>query len=133
MVLDPHSTRPLYEQLADLLRAAVRSHELPPAGRLPTEEELATTHGVSRTTVRLALGRLKAEGLLESAPGRGTTVRQRAPMLLRSTERFITRGAGSRGPDYLGHGPVAAAHIRPPVERFKGWSLYRRQRTLPSV
>ena len=68
MVLNPHSTKPLYEQLADLLRAAIRASDPPLGERLPTEEELAAKHGVSRTTVRLALG-CKAEGLLESAPG----------------------------------------------------------------
>lgn len=65
--------------------------------------------------------------------GRGTTVRYHPPMLLRSTERFVTRGSGSRGRDYLGHGPIAAALVRPPLKKFKRCSPYQHQRTSPSA
>ncbi len=40
--------------------------------QLSTERELARTFGVSRMTVRHALDRLEAEGLVERAQGRGT-------------------------------------------------------------
>jgi GntR family transcriptional regulator of vanillate catabolism len=40
-----------------------------------TEMELAKSLGVSRTPVRLALGALEHEGLVEGAPNRGFTVR----------------------------------------------------------
>jgi len=46
-----------------------------PGQRLPPERELAERFGVNRVTVRSALARLQASGLLEAQQGRGTTVR----------------------------------------------------------
>lgn len=45
-----------------------------PGDRLPTEAELGTEYGVSRTVVREALSRLQAAGLVESVRGKGSFV-----------------------------------------------------------
>ena len=45
-----------------------------PAGRRVGEAELAATVGVSRTPVREALGRLKADGLIELLPNQGARI-----------------------------------------------------------
>lgn len=42
--------------------------------RLPTEERIARDYGMSRSTVRTALGRLKTEGYIASQQGSGTVV-----------------------------------------------------------
>jgi len=73
--LAPTKRRPLYETLADDLRADIHGRRQDDL-RLPTEEELCDAHGVSRITVRKALDILTAEGMIERAPGRGTFVRQ---------------------------------------------------------
>jgi GntR family transcriptional regulator len=70
--LNRHSALPLWAQLLDELRHRVASGG--PDARLPTENELMAEFGVSRNTVRTALGRLQAEGLLERERGRGTFV-----------------------------------------------------------
>lgn len=57
---------PLYHQIALMLRARVES------GGLATEQQLCAEFGVSRTTVRQALGVLKRDGLLASRRGVGT-------------------------------------------------------------
>jgi GntR family transcriptional regulator len=44
-------------------------------GRLPAELELVQQFGVARATVRKALERLQAEGLIDRRPGRGTVSR----------------------------------------------------------
>jgi GntR family transcriptional regulator len=88
--LDPQGARALYLQLADELRSAIRRGEIQPGQRLPAERDLAETYDASRTTVRLALGMLKAEGLIGSGPGRGTFVRQRPPVQL-AFSRFSRR------------------------------------------
>jgi len=59
---------------AELIRAAIIDGRLEPGRRLK-EEELARELGISRTPVREALLVLQTEGLLESAPNRGATVR----------------------------------------------------------
>lgn len=54
--------------------ARILGGELPPGNRLPTADALASTYGVSRTVVREALSRLKAEGLVETRQGSGAFV-----------------------------------------------------------
>lgn len=67
--------RPLYEQVAATLRAAITSGELGPGDPIPSEHDLATRHGMSRQTIRLALQHLTQEGLITSGRGRGRKVR----------------------------------------------------------
>lgn len=62
------------EGAADLIRRAILDGTLRPGQRL-TEEGLAGELQISRTPVREALRVLRAEGLIESAPYQGSTVR----------------------------------------------------------
>jgi DNA-binding GntR family transcriptional regulator len=68
----PSGGRPVYQVLAEALRAAILSGEYPPHRQLPTEAELAETHGVGRQTVRQAFGQLVTQGLVYRVRGRGT-------------------------------------------------------------
>jgi hypothetical protein len=70
--LDDDDPRPLWQQLADLLRGRIERGEL--AGRLEAETTLAQHYGVSRDTVRRALADLAMDGLIRSTRGRGTFV-----------------------------------------------------------
>ncbi|WP_186418790.1 tripartite tricarboxylate transporter substrate-binding protein [Bosea sp. CS1GBMeth4] len=69
-IVEPLKTRRLYL----LLRDRIISGEARPQTRLPSEPSLAEAHGVSRVTVRRALDKLAAEGLIERRPGSGTFV-----------------------------------------------------------
>jgi GntR family transcriptional regulator len=61
---------PVHQQIeAWFLRLLARG-ELGPGDRLPREKDLAAAFGVSRMTLRQALGALEARGLLERIPGR---------------------------------------------------------------
>ena len=80
MTLNPADPRPLYQQLAAQLRERINSGELLPGAQMPTEAELMEQHQASRNTVRLALGRLRAEGLLTSRQGKGSFVRAEGPI-----------------------------------------------------
>ena len=62
----------------ELIRRAIVDGRLEPGRRLK-EEELARELGISRTPVREALLVLQTEGLIESAPNRGATVRAHEP------------------------------------------------------
>lgn len=68
---------PLYYQLENVLREKISSGAFAPGERLPTESELIKQYGISRITVRQALGTLAEEGLIERQQGRGTFVAQR--------------------------------------------------------
>lgn len=61
-------------QIYLVLRDRIVSGALPYGDKLPPEPVLAETHGVARITVRRALARLAAEGLVERRPSAGTRV-----------------------------------------------------------
>ena len=65
---------PLWFQIAERLRAAVEKGEFAPGDRLPSETELNSRYGVSRTTARSALDRLEQEGLISRRAGKGSIV-----------------------------------------------------------
>jgi len=71
--------RPVYQQIADAVRAAIASQRLADGARLPTIRQLARQLGVHRDTVATAYEALAAEGVVESAVGRGTFVSARSP------------------------------------------------------
>ena len=66
--------RRLYRQIADQIRALIKSGEFPAGSRLPPERDLAKQLGVSRPSVREALIALEVEGLVEVRIGSGIYV-----------------------------------------------------------
>ncbi len=67
---------PRYERLRDHIAGQITSQTWRPGDPIPSESELAASHGVSIGTVRKAIDRLVAEGLLDRQQGRGTYVRR---------------------------------------------------------
>src|SRR5436190_17410889 len=83
--LDRTATEPLHEQLYRQIRDELKSGRFSDSSsRLPSSRALATDRRISRTTVRLALSKLHAEGYLRSKPGSGTFVADLLP------EAFLT-------------------------------------------
>ncbi|HLI75443.1 MAG TPA: GntR family transcriptional regulator [Acidobacteriaceae bacterium] len=74
-LVDHMDPTPLYVQLANILRGMIESGDLQPRAALPSESYLQQQHGVSRGTVRMAIGILRDEGLVVTIGGRGTFVR----------------------------------------------------------
>ncbi|HET9657523.1 MAG TPA: GntR family transcriptional regulator [Kineosporiaceae bacterium] len=66
---------PVYQQIAEDLRARITSGELPPGSKLPSESQMIDHYGVSRITVRHAVAALRAAGLVDTSHGRATLVR----------------------------------------------------------
>jgi GntR family transcriptional regulator, transcriptional repressor for pyruvate dehydrogenase complex len=64
----------LSDRLAALIEAEIDGGALKAGDRLPTEQQIATAHGVSRTVVREAVHQLKSQGLLRSRQGSGVFV-----------------------------------------------------------
>jgi GntR family transcriptional repressor for pyruvate dehydrogenase complex len=65
----------LSEKLAQTLEKSIRQGTLKTGEKLPTENALVDTHGVSRTVVREAFSRLKTLGLIETRQGSGSFVK----------------------------------------------------------
>lgn len=82
-----------YDRLADDLMVG----RFPPGARLPGERELAVRLGISRATLRLALGRLEAEGALQRSAQRGWFVPRQVVGEPPSTLQSFTEMARSRG------------------------------------
>ncbi len=70
------SSRPVYQQLADLLRVKITTGELAPGAQVPTEKALSEEFGASRATVRQGLMVLVNEGLIVSSRPQGYFVRR---------------------------------------------------------
>jgi GntR family frlABCD operon transcriptional regulator len=80
---------PLYEQVRHKILADIQSGRLAEGDFLPPEPELCAQHGVSRITLRRAIGDLCAEGRLIRQQGRGTVVApQKVPHRLVSLSGF---------------------------------------------
>lgn len=72
--LHPVQRRSVPDEVAEQLTDVIVTGELPPGDQLPSERDLAERLGVSRPTVRAALTRLAAIGLVETRQGGGSTV-----------------------------------------------------------
>ncbi|WP_439535543.1 GntR family transcriptional regulator [Methyloversatilis sp.] len=85
----PGAPSPLYAQLTELLRSRILDGTYPPHSQMPSEHELGEMFGVSRITVRQALGDLQKAGLIFKIHGKGTFVsRPKAFQNVTSLEGF---------------------------------------------
>jgi len=82
IALDQGGDVPIGVQLDWTIRAAVAAGRLRPGERLPGLREVAEELGVSHNTLRAAVAKLEADGVLETRHGAGT---------------FVAAGAGSDG------------------------------------
>jgi GntR family transcriptional repressor for pyruvate dehydrogenase complex len=71
------STAP--EMVVEQLLCKIRSGEIPPGSRLPSQRDLALSFGVGRSSIREALNALAVMGHLDVQQGRGTFVSSRMP------------------------------------------------------
>ena len=76
--LQLHAER-LSDRLAASIAAQIEGGSLQPDARLPTEQQLAETYGVSRTVVREAVHQLKSRALVRSRQGSGVFVAPEPP------------------------------------------------------
>jgi len=67
-------SRSLTESLKQRLAQQIQSGALAPGARLPTEQQLVTALGVSRTVVREAMAALRGDGLVIARQGAGVFV-----------------------------------------------------------
>jgi DNA-binding GntR family transcriptional regulator len=84
MSLDDRSERirhdssvPVATQVARDIERDIRTGQLAPDTRLPSEVELAEQYGVARMTVRRAVAQLRDNGLVVTVHGRGSFVAPR--------------------------------------------------------
>ena len=76
------------ELALERLKAYILEHHLQPGDCLPPERELCRSWGVNRTTLRSAIARLEASGLLYAVQGSGTRIRHRFRITLDHLSSF---------------------------------------------
>jgi GntR family transcriptional regulator len=86
--LQAESSVPLYFQLVSIIKRYVSAGLLTPGDLLPSEAELCRNLGISRSTVRQAIGALEDEGLVVRKQGRGTFVAE--PKMRRRSENVYS-------------------------------------------
>lgn len=66
---------PIYQQLVDGIRTAIKNGTLSAGQQLPTVQEVTEKLGIARGTIKRAYDELERAGLVEKVQGRGTFVR----------------------------------------------------------
>lgn len=101
---------PAHTQIEAALLAAIERGRLAPGHRLPAERELADRYGVSRMTLRQALGALEQQGLVVRSKGRygGTFVAE---------PKLELAGTAALSDQLRGLGLAAGARVLAAVER----------------
>ena len=72
--VNPELDIPIYRQLADQVRAAVRQGQLTAGQQLPTVQDVSCDLGISIGTIKRAYDELERLGIVEKVQGRGTFV-----------------------------------------------------------
>jgi len=82
---DKSSDIPVYRQIVMYIKERIATGEWPVQSKLPAQRALASAFDVNRSTVVIALEELRAEGLIDSTVGSGTTVSNNTWSLLTAT------------------------------------------------
>lgn len=73
--IDPNLDIPIYQQIVDMIRIAVKKGTLVSGQQLPTVQEMSQQLSVARGTIKRAYDELERQGLVEKAQGSGTFIR----------------------------------------------------------
>ena len=74
IIVSNKASRPLYEQIATQIKAAIMSGELNAGDGIPSIRALAKSLHISVLTVQKAYGTLQEEGFIETTAGKGCYV-----------------------------------------------------------
>lgn len=74
IVVSNHGSKPLYEQIASQIKAAIMSGELNAGDAIPSMRSLAKSLHISVLTVQKAYETLQEEGFIETTAGKGCYV-----------------------------------------------------------
>ncbi len=77
--------KPLYQQVENYLLEQIEKNELATNERVPSEDALSKSFGISRMTARRALTSLEDKGLIYRVPGKGTFVKEKGRVVAAKT------------------------------------------------
>jgi GntR family transcriptional regulator len=125
---------PRYVQMVNAIQQRIEAGTYPLGSLLPSENQLITEFGVSRTTVTRALNLLRQDGWIDSQQGKGTFVRGRPANTGRARQGQLQLDRCDSGPHTR---LLGAGTARPPARVAEALGLpetatavYRRQLTV---
>lgn len=74
IIISNNTNKPMYEQIATQIKAAIMSEELKPGDAIPSIRSLAKSLHISVLTVQKAYEMLQSDGFIESTAGIGCFV-----------------------------------------------------------
>jgi len=83
-LINPNASVPIFQQIADGMRAAIGRGTYAPGELLPSVREIAEELGVNPNTVHKAIVALEREGIIEAERGKGMVVKSGSGALARS-------------------------------------------------
>jgi molybdate-binding protein/DNA-binding transcriptional regulator YhcF (GntR family) len=125
--LDPSSRDPLHQQIIDQIRHQIATGRLAPGDRLPPVRALAQQLGINVNTAAKAYAELERDGVLSTAPGRGSFVAGTAHLLIGGFREDRLR-------ELLGRAVVEALSLGYSLEQIEGalalqWARWRELRS----
>jgi len=128
----PESASPLYEKVKDYVLGNIGSGRWDRSQRLPSENDLVTTLGVSRMTVHRALRELTSEGHLLRIQGVGTFVASPKPQSTLIEVNNIASEIAARGHR---HRPemLLLETVQPTPELIAAFEFRKRRRVFHSL
>jgi GntR family transcriptional regulator len=97
MRIEPASTVPIFQQIADGIRAAVAAGVYRPGDLIPSVRAQATKLVVNPNTVQRAYEQLEREGIVESRKGTGMVVSSRATSVAKNGSGGAVRATFTQG------------------------------------
>src|SRR4051812_19054906 len=97
MRIEPASTVPIFQQIADGIRAAVAAGVYRPGDLIPSVRAQAARLVVNPNTVQRAYEQLEREGIVESRKGTGMVVAAQAPSVARNGSGGAVRATFTQG------------------------------------
>jgi GntR family transcriptional regulator len=76
-LIERESPVPLYYQISEAISEIIRKARLEATSKIPPEDQLAQEFGVSKMTMRQALGKLVSDGVLVRRKGSGTFISEK--------------------------------------------------------
>lgn len=86
LTIDPGDRRPVYQQVADGIRALIAAGQLKEGMHLPPVRQIASDLGVNLNTIAVAYRELQDEGLIVIRHGSGATVASRTKTVAANPE-----------------------------------------------
>jgi GntR family transcriptional regulator len=115
------SSRPIYAQLVERLKARILAGTYPPGGHLDSVRDLATAAGVNPNTMQRALAQLETEGLVRTERTSGRYVTEDTELI----EQLRTEAARKLAEEFLvkmrgiGYSPARAAALLEQLDTTK--------------